>query len=272
VGGGLRHERMKSIFANLVHRITWQRVPIDKIEFKALDKETSFLLGYAMFYIVIAYAIGKIIYYYPNPILGAVQFNQDVWYSFVFKILLLLIIPSYVFFMHWKYSLHDLLLGFRPTIANSLALIVTATMGFFLNASHLDDLGTAMQHAEQGTVRLLLGIAMPLFTAALPEEFFFRGYLQTRLEKKWNRSSSMIIATLLFTAWHLPSRYLLSKGVEGQAGDWGEVIVHTGIPVFIIGFIFALHWSRYRNILLLVMTHWAIDILPAISSYFKIPF
>jgi membrane protease YdiL (CAAX protease family) len=113
---------------------------------------------------------------------------------------------------------------------------------------------------------------MPLFTAALPEELFFRGYLQTRLEKKWNRISAALVATLLFTAWHLPSRYLLSTGVEGQAGDWVNVILNTGAPVFIIGFIFALHWSRYRNIILLILTHWAVDVLPALSSYFKIPF
>lgn len=256
----------------MVNTIIWQRVPASSIEFKAIDKETAFLIGYAFFYIAIAYVIGLVIDQYPIPILGAAQFNQDVWYSLVFKIFFLLIIPSYVFFIHWKYSMRDLLLGFRPTIKNSMALIVMSTLGFFLNASHLSGLSNTIQRADDAAIRLSLGIMMPLFTAALPEEFFFRGFLQTRLEKKWNRLAAMVVTTLLFTAWHLPSRYLLSQGVEGQAGDWSEVIINTGVPVFIIGFIFALHWSRYRNIVILVITHWAVDILPAISSYFKIPF
>ncbi len=257
---------------SIANKITWQRVPASNIEFKALDKETTFLFGYAIFYIAMAYVIGLIIYYYPNPMLGAAQFNQDVWYSLVFKILLLLIVPSYVFFIHWKYSIQDLLLGFRPSIRNSIALIVMATIGFFLNASHLNGLSNTIQQTDDAALRLSFGIMMPLFTAAIPEEFFFRGYLQTRLEKKWSRLPAMVVVTLLFTAWHLPSRYLLSKGVEGQAGDLSQVLIHTGIPVMIIGLIFAVHWSRYRNIVLLVITHWAVDILPAISSYFKVPF
>jgi membrane protease YdiL (CAAX protease family) len=141
-----------------------------------------------------------------------------------------------------------------------------------LNATHLKELTLAIPNFEDAWLRLIFGILMPLFTAAIPEEFFFRGYLQTRLEKKWNRLSAIMLSTLLFTAWHLPSRYLLSNGVEGQAGDWIQVLLHTGIPVFIIGAIFALHWSRYRNIILLIITHWAIDILPSLSSYFKISF
>ena len=81
-----------------------------------------------------------------------------------------------------------------------------------------------------------------------------------------------MITSILFTAWHLPSRYLLSQGVEGQAGHFDQVLLHTGVPVFIISLIFGFHWSRYRNIVLLVLTHWAVDILPSVSSYLKVPF
>jgi uncharacterized protein len=263
---------MKSRLAYLSNKIQWQRVPAQQIEFKALHSETTFLIGYAIFYIIVGYLLGVIIVHYPFPILGAAQFNQDVWYSIVFKIFLLLIVPGFVFFFKWNYTLRDLLLGLTPSFKNIFGALFMTTIGFFLNASHLEDIGNNMDRFADAPIRLGLGIIMPLVTAAIPEEFFFRGYLQTRLEKKWNRLSAMIFSTALFTAWHLPSRYLLSKGVEGQAGDWVQVIIHTGIPVFIIGFIFALHWSRYRNIVLLVLTHWAIDILPAISSYFKISF
>lgn len=263
---------MKSILLTFTRWILWQRVPAREIEFKALNQETVLLLRYSIFYIIAGYVLGLVIAYFPAPMLGATQFNQDLWYSGVFKILLLLIIPGYIYFIRWNYQIKNLTLGLRPTLMTFLATAFMVVLGFFLNASHLKPLENTVDTFPDASLRLAMGIIMPLFTAALPEELFFRGYLQTRLEKKWNRVSAALVATLLFTAWHLPSRYLLSRGIEGQAGDMGQVILQTGIPVFIIGFIFAMHWSRYRNIILLILTHWAVDILPALSSYFKIPF
>jgi membrane protease YdiL (CAAX protease family) len=261
-----------SIRASFVNWVSWQRVPASQIEFKDLNQEIIFLLGYAVFYIIAGYLLGVVIVHFPIPMLGAAQFNQDIWYSLVFKIFLLLIIPSYLFFVRWNYTRQDLLLGLNPSIKNVIATFVMVVLGFFLNATHLEAITANLDNYSDAPLRLMLGIFMPLLTAAIPEEFFFRVYLQTRLEKKWNRLIAILLSTTLFTAWHLPSRYLLSHGVEGQAGDWGQVMLHTGVPVFIIGFIFALLWSRHRNIILLVLTHWAIDILPAISSFFKIPF
>jgi len=33
---------------------------------------------------------------------------------------------------------------------------------------------------------------------------------------------------------------------------------------------FGWHWARYRNLPLLICAHWAIDILPSLSSFFGI--
>ena len=252
--------------------LNWQRVPANQIHFRHPEKETAVLLGYAVFYIFSGYLIGLIILRHPIPVLGATQFNQDFWYSFVFKILLLLVVPSIIYFIVWKYDSRDLLLGIRPTPGNIMATLVMVTLGFFLNASHLQLIQQNIPHFPDAVFRMTLGVIMPLFTAALPEELFFRGYLQTRLEKRWGRGIAVLISAILFTAWHLPSRYLLSDGIEGQAGNFADVLLHTGVPVFIIGVVFGFHWSRFRNIILLILTHWAIDILPSVSSYFKIRF
>ncbi len=252
--------------------LTWQRVPARDIRFKRLEEETSFLLGYAIIYIILGYGIAMLIQYYPLPIMGATQFNQDAWYTFLFKIFFLLIVPAVVYFGWWKYKLKDLLLGIRPGLKSVLATIVMMTLGFFLNASHLSKINAHYGEHPDAFFRVFVGVIMPLFMAGIPEEFFFRGYLQTRLEKKWNRLFAIVLTSVLFTAWHLPSRYLLSTGIEGQAGHFDEVLLHTGLPVFIISLIFGIHWSRYRNIVLLVLTHWAVDILPSVSSYLKIPF
>jgi membrane protease YdiL (CAAX protease family) len=71
----------------------------------------------------------------------------------------------------------------------------------------------------------------------------------------------------LFTAWHLPSRFLLSQGVEGHAGDIGSVLIGTGVPVFIVGLIFGIFWDRYRSILPLIAAHWGIDLIPQVVSF-----
>lgn len=263
---------MNSIFAHLKNKIKWQRVPAEAIHFKALENEIIFLIGYAVFYIILGYLLGLVILHFPIPLLGATQFVQDFWYSIVFKIFLLLSVPSIIYFVSWGYKLKDLLLDIRLSAGNVIAAILMATIGFFLNASHLKWIQNSINNFTDAPLRLAMGVIMPLFIAAIPEELYFRGYLQTRLEKKWGRFAAILTSCFLFTAWHLPSRYLLSKGVEGQAGDWGQVILHTGLPVFIVSIILALHWSRYRNIVLLIVTHWAIDILPSVSSYFKIRF
>ena len=250
----------------------WQRVPAKEIYFKELDYEIKFLSIYAIFYILVGFLVGELILHFPMPILGATQFNQDVWYTIFFKIFLLLVIPSLLFFSQWKYAVKDLLLGIKPSIKNIVATLLLTSLGFMLSLGHLPAIKERIASSNDASLRLTLGIFMPLIMAALPEELFFRGYLQTRFEKKWNRPFAILISSLLFTAWHLPSRYLLSAGVEGKAGNWPEIFLHTGVPVFIIGALFAVHWDRYRNIILLVLTHWAIDILPSLSSYFKVRF
>lgn len=250
----------------------WQRVPARLIFVKSLEMELKLLLLYSMLYLLASYLIAVLIQQYPLPILGSIHFVQDVWYSLVFKVLLLAVIPFIVYFRYWRYTLEDLLLGVRSSIRMIAAAIFLVLVGFLLNAGHLGPIQRGIGHLNDKALRLALGICMPLVVAAIPEEFFFRGVLQTRLERKCSRVTAVVVSSLFFTAWHLPSRYLLSSGVEGKAGDFGDVLLHTGVPVFIAGVFFGLHWSRYRNIIVLVLTHWAVDILPSVSSYLKIRF
>lgn len=261
---------MQKFIVNLQKIITRQRVPASSIYFKSLHKEIRILLAYAIFYIIAAYLTAIAIREFPLPLLGSHYFIQDLWYSLVFKIILLLLVPGIVYFFIWKYRFKDLLLGLKPTAANILLTILFVLAGFFLNTGHIKSLSANIPLFTDAHLRIFMGVMMPLFIAAIPEELFFRGYLQTRLEKKWNRLSAIILTNILFAAWHLPSRYLLSEGVEGLSGDLSQVLLHTGLPVFIVGVIFSFHWSRARNIILLILTHWAIDILPSLSGYFNI--
>lgn len=250
--------------------ITWQRVPASHISFKNLNLESRVLLGYSFFYILLAVGIGKLIQVAPTPILGAADFIQDVWYALVFKLIFLLLLPALLYFSVWRYSSKELLLGLQVTPSTWMKGILGVLIGFGLNARHIPGILEQAPLVEFSELKWVIGVALPFLIAGLPEEFFFRGMLQTRLEKRWNTPTAILVSGILFTAWHLPSRFFLASGVEGQAGDLYSVLLGTGVPVFLVSLFFGWHWSRYRNLPFLICVHWAVDILPSLSSFFGI--
>lgn len=249
---------------------TRQRVLAQEIPYKNLKKESWILMGYSIFYFTLAIGIGKLIQHFPLPILGAKDFIQDVWYAVIFKFTFLLIVPSVLLFQIWKYKIQDLLLGLSTNTGMLIKGALLVAFGFFLNTRHIPRIAEAYTNFEDAEIRLVVGILLPLLIAGLPEELFFRGMLQTRLEKLWNAPLAILVSSLLFTAWHLPSRFFLANGVEGQAGDLVSVLMGTGLPVFVISCFFSWNWTRYRNLPLLILVHWAIDTLPSLSSFFGV--
>jgi membrane protease YdiL (CAAX protease family) len=250
--------------------INWQRVPANQLTFKDLDQECKALLGYSTFYILLAVGIGKLIQVAPLPILGAADFIQDLWYALVFKLIFLLVIPSLLYFKVWNYSKKDLALGLRATPSIWIKGMLLVLAGFGLNVGHIPEILEQAPLVELAGLKWGIGLVLPLLIAGLPEELFFRGMLQTRLEKRWTTPVAILVSGVLFTAWHLPSRFFLASGVEGQAGDLPSVVLGTGVPVLLVSLFFGWHWARYRNLPVLICTHWAIDILPSLSSFFGI--
>jgi len=249
--------------------ITWQRISIHQFRIIHPKRETIIALAYAVFYIFLAAIIGYLITINPLPIMGAAAFHDTVWYALVFKIGFLLIVPSVWFFLR-GYHIRDLLPDWNPSFKSVLSIIFAYILGFSVNLlqGHFNFVSEAAKHFSTGelTVRISLGIVLPLFMAGIPEEFFFKGILQTRLELLLGRVAAIGITVLLFTAWHLPSRFLLAQGVEGNAGDLGSVLLGTGVPVLIFGLILGILWDRHRSLLTLIAFHWGVDTLPTIIS------
>lgn len=82
-------------------------------------------------------------------------------------------------------------------------------------------------------------------TAAITEEFIFRGYIQTRLQKIYNNAYvGIIVSSLLFGILH--SGY----------GTLGQVV-----GPFFIGLTFAFYYKKYSNIKILIYTHFFIDFI-----------
>jgi membrane protease YdiL (CAAX protease family) len=257
------------VFGRLYAWVIWQRVSVHEFRIKRPKTETAIVSAYAVFYIFAAVIIGYLIKHRPLPILNSASFITDVWYALVFKIGLLLIVPVIWFFLQ-GYHIQDLLPDWKLQLKSAMWIIVAYMAGLSLNLlqGHFDYISEAATHFSAGNLalRIALGVVLPLFMAGIPEEVVYRGGLQTRLELLFGRVAAICITVLLFTAWHLPTRFLLSQGVEGRAGDLGSVLLGTGVPVLMVGLIFGLLWDRYRSLPSLIAFHWGIDTLPTVIS------
>ena len=255
--------------------IVWQRVPVGELLIKKPVREATTATVYAVLFVLAAAVTGLLVRWKPLPLLGSASFIYDFWYAIVFKILLLLIVPL-IWYFRQGYTLRDLSPGWKWAPRTVIVFLLAFVAGLSLNLlqGRLDLVieGAAEFSPGERAIRLGTGVILPFLIAGFPEEFVYRGILQTRLEKVGGRALAISISLLLFTAWHIPTRYLLAQGVEGSAGDLSSVLMGTGVPVLIVGLIFALLWDRYRSLPPLIAAHWGVDVLPAIISFLGIDY
>jgi membrane protease YdiL (CAAX protease family) len=112
---------------------------------------------------------------------------------------------------------------------------------------------------------LPLSFLFMVATAGFTEEFFFRGFLQTRLESLLGSSvGGLVLASFFFGVYHLPYAYLNPHWPS--AGDWGAAwtaALGQGIPAgLILGGLFLL--SR-KNLVACVVLHALVDTFPAMT-------
>jgi len=249
------------------HWLTRQRVPTRDLRFHDLPRETRIWLTYTCLFVLAAVATGLAIRQWPAPIWGASEFLQSWWYTGVFKIGLLLIVPVLIW-RHHGYRTPDLAYGWRATPRSLLVVVACFAIGVLINAGRLGELRTAYaaHPNSEALARAAIGVAIAFLNAGIPEEFVYRGMLQTRLEASWGRLPAILVSVALFVAWHLPTRFLLAHGVEGEAGNLGSVLLGTGVPVAIVGLVFAWAWDRHRNLPALIAIHGGIDTIPIVAS------
>lgn len=241
-----------------------QAVPVDQIRIDRPHHEAAVWLTHAACCSLVAWLVAILIRNAPLPLFDD-AFTHDAWYAIGFKLGWMLLVPV-LWLTSRGYRPRDLLAGWSLSISSALALGVALSVGTGINAGHLGPIQHLARETPPAELALALsaGTLVPLLTAALPEELAFRALLQTRLEAVTGRLVAIGTTALLFTAWHLPSRYLLADGVEGSAGDLGSVLIGTGLPVLIVGLVFGILWDRHRSLPVLIVLHWGIDLLPAI--------
>jgi membrane protease YdiL (CAAX protease family) len=234
--------------------------------------EARWWLTFALVYILIAVVTGWVIRSWPHPLLGAVNLTQDLAYVVGFKFVALLGLPLLVA-RRMGYRVRDLAPGWRPGGRAAVAVTAAYVFGVWVNGSLYAPIAEAQTRFAPGdyAVRVGIGLVLPFLMAGFPEEFVYRGMLQTRLEAVWGRTRAILVTAVLFAAWHVPPRYFAAHGAEGQAGDLVSVLTNTGLPVFVVALILGLVWDRYRSFWPLVACHTGIDTLPIITSMLQIP-
>src|ERR1035437_8515112 len=244
----------------LLNWIYRERISIKEIQIDDARKELLVFGSYALLYVLIVWFFAVLIRKYPLPLFGNTNFTTDVWYVVFIKIVFLLIIPIAIY-RRFGYPLASL---FNLTKPGIVSVLVPFAIGLAINFSYVAAIGPLL--IPSNLFKILIGMLLPLIAAAIPEELFYRVILQTRIEKLGGWCLSIVASSILFSLFHFPSRYHLSAGVEGTAGDLGSVFLGTLIPTFILGLILGFLWNRYRNIFLLIALHYGIDLLPSVSS------
>ncbi len=91
------------------------------------------------------------------------------------------------------------------------------------------------------------------FTAGVTEELLFRGYVLTRLSQLLkDRFSPIIISAILFSAMHYSYKSIKEL-----------------IFAFLIGLVYGFYYQKYRNILVLIVAHFSLDLINLeLSSHF----
>jgi membrane protease YdiL (CAAX protease family) len=168
--------------------LTRQRIPAAQIRVIDLHREVPLLLGWSFVYIILSGCTAQLIRHWPLPLLGSSDFLLDYWYVLFFKISCLLLLPLLAY-RKLGYRLRDIAPQGLTARDYAWSLVALAA-GWGINSGYFPGVMQLVRENASGHVfvRIAIAILIALFNAAIPEEFFFRYWLQTRLEQRFGRN------------------------------------------------------------------------------------
>jgi uncharacterized protein len=135
--------------------------------------------------------------------------------------------------------LGDLTTGLREFL---FYLPIALTLGLALGFLHTHRL----EHLAQLPARLAEAWLFTFFFIAVPEELFFRGWLQNLFERRMGRTAALIVASLLFGLSHFNKRTAFF--------NWRYVLLAA-----IAGIFYGRSWRRHRRVGAAAVTHSTVD-------------
>ena len=120
-------------------------------------------------------------------------------------------------------------------------LVVVVWLVFYI----LSPLSEAATY-EIDFLTLLIGALISLILNAVVEEFFYRKWLQSRLEAALGIWPAICVSAVLWALWH--------TGIQGSGGlidSTAHALVLHGMMGLFLGYF----WAKYRNIWLLIFIH-----------------
>lgn len=135
----------------------------------------------------------------------------------------------------------------------ALAVVVWVLVAVLVNASTWTGTPVPAMPGVQLAMLLLGGFVLN----AVVEEYFYRRWLQTRVELLLGRWAGIVVVTVLWASWHAAI-----QGVGRLDLDLASVLVaHAATGVFL-----GLLWSRYRRMWPLLTVHGAVNALPLLVA------
>ncbi|WP_283137053.1 CPBP family intramembrane glutamic endopeptidase [Rhizohabitans arisaemae] len=137
-----------------------------------------------------------------------------------------------------------------PTPVTWLAPIPAVAVWFVI--SEIGPLSPPLTAKLPDPVTLAVLSLVTFLTAGILEEVFYRGWLQTRLERLYGRWPAILAASLLFAVMHSTRLHAL-----GPALGLASIVAFQGV----FGLMQAYLWARYRNIWVVIFTHGVVNLV-----------
>lgn len=151
-----------------------------------------------------------------------------------------------------------------------LAVAASCFQFFFSNGAK------PFRNGEFNTSQLIIGLPLCfiylLFDAGLIEEFFFRGFLQSRLAVLLRSpTGGIIVSAMVFGLVHAPGLYLRGAGSEGieEQLPFSFFSTYTIVYMSTAGLFLGIIYNKTKNLWLVMAIHAAVDLLPNLDDFIQ---
>ena len=154
-------------------------------------------------------------------------------------------------FLLWNEERYGFLFYLKFVAILFLLMIVCGMIAHIPNYLGLHE-NNEMLHRMQAAMRQYPDLmVLAAFTAGVTEELIFRGYILSRLSVLFDdKLRPVVISAILFSAVHL-----------------GYKSVSELIYTFLFGLLVGWHYQKYRNLRVLMMLHFLVDIVATIPKH-----